>query len=355
MDFQILYLSFYVIKVEGSGEHAQKSYKHFQTLDESSYEKNALKDFLDGELTKIVKRKVERHPKTELVPTKVGYFITAEGHELDSNPNYNLFNRVRFAETKEKFKDENEKFARAYIETSAVREGVFIIATAKLRKYFDDPFVFIMKCDFEPKVASISDESTLIRNVEMAITTKNMKSIQYPYMPEEGMLEERELKIHQSSHARYFEDFLKYVEYGQSMPEIVKTQVLGMVQQHIEETYEPESESRQNFENAMEVWASSPKRELQERFTSDQVIEAASQIIEHTPEVDLSFKLDSMQVKALLADFGETIHIAKVNGRYVVVLEGDSILFEKGFTPLELLKPDDLHSVIERIESKGQK
>ena len=30
-----------------------------------------------------------------------------------------------------------------------------------------------MKCDFEPKVASISDESTLIRNVEMAITTKH--------------------------------------------------------------------------------------------------------------------------------------------------------------------------------------
>nr|WP_281172512.1 DUF3900 domain-containing protein [Ectobacillus panaciterrae] len=35
-----------------------------------------------------------------------------------------------------------------------------------------------------------------MRNVEMAITTKNMKSIQYPYMPEEGMIEERELKIH---------------------------------------------------------------------------------------------------------------------------------------------------------------
>lgn len=52
-----------------------------------------------------------------------------------------------------------------------------------------------MKCDFEPKVASISDESTLIRNVEMAITTKNMKSIQYPYMPEEGMVEVGELKF----------------------------------------------------------------------------------------------------------------------------------------------------------------
>ena len=35
----------------------------------------------------------------------------------------------------------------------------------------------------------------------MAITTKNMKSIQYPYMPEEGMVEEGELKIHQASHS----------------------------------------------------------------------------------------------------------------------------------------------------------
>jgi hypothetical protein len=354
MDFQIKFLSFYVVQVEGKGEQSQKSYKHFQTLDEEKYELSALKEFLDGELSKIVKRKVERHPKADQVPTKLGYFVTAEGHGLDSNPNFNLFTRVRFAETIEKFKDENEKFVRAYIETSAVREGVFIVATAKLRKYFDDPFVFIMKCDFEPKVASISDESTLIRNVEMAITTKNMKSIQYPYMPEEGMIEERELKLHQSSHARYFEDFLKYVDYAESMPEIVKTQVLGMVQQHIEETYQPESEYREQFETAMEVWATSPKRELQERFSNDQVMEATAQIIEHSPEVELSFKLDHLHVKGMLSDFGESIHIAKINGRYVVLLEGDSIMFEKGYTPLELLKPDDMHSVIKKIESKSK-
>lgn len=88
----------------------------------------------------------------------------------------------------------SEPLVYTYLDTSAVRGGVFLIAQAKLRKYFDDPFVFVMKCDFEPKVASISDESTLIRNVEMAITTKNMKSIQYPYMPEEGMVEVGELK-----------------------------------------------------------------------------------------------------------------------------------------------------------------
>src|SRR5690625_1495015 len=95
-----------------------------------------------------------------------------------------------------------------------------------------------MKCDFEPKVATISDESTLIRHVEMAITTKNMKYIQYPHMTEEGMIEKNEVKIHQASHARYFQDFLKYVEYGESMPEIMKTQVKTMVEEHFQEVYE---------------------------------------------------------------------------------------------------------------------
>ncbi len=63
-------------------------------------------------------------------------------------------------------------------------------------------------------------------------------------MPEEGMVEVGELKIHQASHARYFEDFLKFVE--------------------------------------------------------------------HAPEVELKLKADHISVKALLADFGDQIHIAIV-------------------------------------------
>lgn len=58
MDFEIKFLSFYLVTVEGKGEQSQKNYKHFQTLDETKYEQSALKEFLDGELTKIVKRKV---------------------------------------------------------------------------------------------------------------------------------------------------------------------------------------------------------------------------------------------------------------------------------------------------------
>lgn len=353
MEFEVEYLSFYVVQVEGKGDQADKRYKHFQTLNEEEYENSPLKDFLDGEFAKIVKRKVERHPKTDEVPTKIGSFIVEEGHDLTSNPNYNLFHRARFSESKEDFQQESEKFSIAYVDTSAVRGGAFIVARAKLRKYFDDAFVFILKCDFEPKVASISDETTLIRQVEMAITTKNMKSIQYPFMPEEGMIQDNELKINQSSHSRYFEDFLKYVEYGQSMPEIVKTQVIEMVRGHMEETFEPESEEREQLENAMEIWAASEKRELQERFEPEQVIEAASQLIEHTPELELKMKLDHVSVKGLLADYGDSIHLAKLNGKYVLLIEADAVTFEKGVSPVEFAKPDEIGTVVERIRQKG--
>ncbi|MCP8969194.1 DUF3900 domain-containing protein [Ectobacillus ponti] len=352
MNFEINFLSFYVVQVEGSGEQAAKHYKHFQTLDVEEYEDSSLKQFLGGELEKIAKRKAERHPKTEGVPTKIGRFPVEEGYDLASNPNYNLFQRVRSAETKEQFQHVNEAFVYSYLDTSAVRGGVFLVVQAKLRQYFNDPFVFVLKCDFEPKVASISDEATLIRNVELAITTKNMKSVMYPYMPEGGMLEEGEVKIHQASHARYFEDFLKFVEYGESMPQIVKTQVMGMVYDSIEDVFEEGSEERQQFEEAMEIWSASPKRELMEHFTTEEVVEAAAQIVEHTPEIELKLKMDHISVKGLLADFGDQIHLAKVDNRYVLMIEADSILFEKGFSPVEFLKPDDLHQAVERIVRK---
>jgi hypothetical protein len=54
----------------------------------------------------------------------------------------------------------------------------------------------------------------------------------------------------------------------------------------------------------------------------------------------------------LLADFGEQIHIAKVNERYVLMIEADTLLFEKGFSPIEFLKPDEFEKVIERIANK---
>ncbi|MCL7749410.1 DUF3900 domain-containing protein [Halalkalibacter alkaliphilus] len=349
MDFTINYLSFFVVQVDGQGEQADKRFKHYQTLDEVMYIDSALKDFLDGELMKVAKRKVERNPKSDSVPTKIGRFIVEPGYDLETNPNYNMFHRIRSAGSIDDFKNSSEELVQAYMDTSAIRGGALLVLRAKFNKYFDEPFVFVLKCDFEQKVATITDEKTMIRNVERAITTKNMKSIQYPYMPEEGMLEEWELKIHQSSHARYFEDFLKFVEYHQSLPEIVKTQVVQMAQQHIAETYREESPERIQEEEYIEAWSNTPVREMQEKWTPEQVVEASAPIIEHQPEIPLKLKLDHIDVKAMLSDFGESLHIAKVNGKYVIVIEGDSFTFEKGVSPVEFLKPEPLDEVLRKV------
>lgn len=167
------------------------------------------------------------------------------------------------------------------------------------------------------------------------------------------MMKENELKIHQSSHARYFEDFLKFVEYGESMPQIVKTQVMEMVYDRVDDIFEEGSEEREQFDEAMEIWAASPKREIQEHFTTEEVIEATAHIVEQAPEVELKLKADHIAIKGLLSDFGEQIHIAKGNGRYVLMIEADTLTFERGFSPIEFLKPDELEKVIERIARKG--
>lgn len=349
MDFTIQFLSFFVMHVEGQGENAEKSFKHYQTMDEEKYHKSPLKTFLDGELMKITKRKVDKNPKNDQVPTKIGHFVVEPGYELDSNPNYNLFQRLRSVEPIAEFEDESEKLVRNYMNTSSVRGGAMLIVRAKLNKYLDEPFIFILKCDFEQKVASITDEQSLIRHVEMAITTKNMKSIQYPFMPEEGMLEEWELKIHQSSHARYFEDFLKYVEYHKTMTDIIKDRVIESATQYISETYEEDSEERAEEEEAIEAWSNTPERQMQEKWTEEQVVEASAPIIEHQPEIEMKLKLDHIDIKALLSDFSDSVHIAKVNGKYVILIEGESFSFDKSVSPVEFLQPDSLENVLKRV------
>ncbi len=51
----------------------------------------------------------------------------------------------------------------------------------------------------------------------------------------------------------------------------------------------------------------------------------------------------------MFSDFGESLHIAKVNGRYVIVIEGDAFTFEKGGSPVEFLKPEPLDEVLKKI------
>ncbi|WP_245600051.1 DUF3900 domain-containing protein [Paenibacillus harenae] len=355
MDFHLQYLSFFVIHTDGeeSAASSGKRFKHYQTLDEDSYEDSEIQKFLDDEFKRIVKRKVERNPNTAGAPTKIGRFMVEPGYELGSNQNYNLFQRLRDADSKERFIGIADELVRIYMDTSAVRGGAFIIALSKLNTYFDEPFLFLLKCDFEPKIARISDERNLISQVEMAISARSIKSIQYPHMPEEGMLEHWELKIHQASHARYFEDFLKYVSYEKPLPEVMGEQVVEMVHQYMADKWqEDESTERREEENAVEVWAASEKRDLQEWWPQEQVEVAAASLVEQKPDLPFSFKLDSVTIRGLLADFGASIHFAKHNGRYVVVIEGDSFQFDKGMSPVELLQPLDLTAIMPLIGSK---
>ncbi|SFE18617.1 protein of unknown function [Paenibacillus algorifonticola] len=356
MDFIMEYLSFFVIVTEGEDSSSSKRYKHYQTLEEEDYEDSEIKRFLDGEFARIVKRKVERNPNSENAPTKIGRFMVEPGYELGSNQNYNLFQRLRDADNKERYIGIADELVHIYMDTSAVRGGAFIIARAKLNTYFDEPFLFLLKCDFEPKIARISDERNLISQVEMAISARSIKSIQYPHMPEEGILEHWELKIHQASHARYFEDFLKYVSYEKPLPEVMSDQLLDMVQQYMDDKWEgvTESTERHEEENAIEVWAHSEKRDIHEYWSQEQVTLASAALVEQKPDLPFTFKLDSVTIKGLLAEFGTALHFAKHNGRYVVVIEGDSFQFDKGMSPIELLQPPDLMELLPEIGTHKQ-
>ena len=113
-----------------------------------------------------------------------------------------------------------------------------------------------------------------------------------------------------------------------------------------------QSEELMKFEKKMEVWETSEKREIQERLNTHQVVEASAQIVEHTPEAEPRMTVESRSAKGLLADFGDTIHLGKINGKYVLLLKADSIVFEKGVSPIEFHKPNDLLEIVERISRK---
>ncbi|MEK8128528.1 DUF3900 domain-containing protein [Paenibacillus filicis] len=351
MKFDVDYISFFVIQVDGEEGQGKRS-KHFQTMDGEAYADSELSGFLDGEFSKTAKRKAERHPKAEQVPTKIGRFLTEPGYDLDSNPNYNLFARLRMAGTLDQFMGHADELVTAYMEASAIRGGAMFVVRAKFNQLFDEPFLFVFKCDFEQKIARITDERSLLDRVEMAINAKNLKSIMYPHMPEPGILENWELKIHQSSHARYFEDFLKYVEYEKSVPELMNEQVLGFVQQYVEQVYEDNTEAKERELEEMELWAHSEKRELQEKWEPAQVIEAASIMVEQKPDLEMKIDLGGMTVRALLADYGDRLHIAKLGDRYVVVMEAEALQFDKGISPIELLLPETLEVLVERMREK---
>ncbi len=353
MNFSIEWLSFYLIEQTEGDAGAAKHVRMTKHLSHDEYHNSELRPFLDGEFARIAKRKVEMNPKSEGSPTKLGRFVQEEGHPVDSNPNYALLHRLLAASSKEESKMPCQELVQLYLRTSQVRGGVLLVVKTKLES-LDDRYLFILKCDFEQKTAVITDERSLIANVQMAINAKNMKSLMYPHMIEPGMNDLYHVKIHQFSHARYFEEFLRFIDYPQTISQIVSQEVLSLAKQHIEYVYPEETEERLREEEQIELIAASPKRELSEKWDHETVMEATQIITERQPEVELKFKLDHMQIRTLLADYGSQLHIAKVNGRYLVLLEGEFLQFERGVSPVEFVKPKALHEIVREIEERSK-
>ncbi len=129
-------------------------------------------------------------------------------------------------------------------------------------------------------------------------------------------------------------------------------QVLGFVQQYVEQVYEDNVEAKEREMEEMELWAHSEKRELQEKWEAAQVMEATSIMVEQKPDLDMKIKLGHMSVRALLADYGDRLHIAKLGDRYVVLLEAEALQFDQGISPVELLLPESLESLVHRLRQK---
>lgn len=351
MNFIVNWLNFYLVE-QPESDISNKRVTMSKLLSHDDYESSELKDFLDGEFSKIAKRKVEPTPRSDGSPTKIGQFIIEQGHPLESNPTYGIFQRLLQAEGQEAILTATTELLQMYLRTSQVRGGVLLLVKARLDK-FDDNFLFLLKCDFEQKTAVITDEKSLISNVNMAINAKNMKSIMFPHLLEPGMTDMYHVKIHQFSHARYFEEFLKFIEYPETVHDVMSREVLSLARQHIEQIYPEPSEEREREEEEIERIAASPKRELSEKWEHETVMEATQWFTEQQPDLELKLKLDHIQVRGLLADYGDKIHIAKANGRYLILLEGDMIQFDKGCSPVEFLKPKELHDVLQDLERRS--
>ncbi|WP_438434046.1 DUF3898 domain-containing protein [Gorillibacterium sp. sgz500922] len=94
---------------------------------------------------------------------------------------------------------------------------------------------------------------------------------------------------------------------------------------------------------------------MQQRWSHDQVAEAAQRIAETQPEYEMNFKLDAVNIRAKVEEYGKSVHIARLNGRYVVLIEGDVFRFDKGISPVELLAPEPFEDVVARMAEEADR
>jgi len=115
-----------------------------------------------------------------------------------------------------------------------------------------------------------------------------------------------------------------------------------------------EEEERQQEEEKFEIWAASDKRELQETWTHEQVVEATRQLADRQPDLEFQVKVDGISVRGAMADYGSKIHIARSGDRYVLLIEGTSLHFGKMVSPIELLQPAGLEEVVRYLLSRAE-
>ncbi|WP_444684364.1 DUF3900 domain-containing protein [Alkalicoccus luteus] len=351
MDMHVQFVSFFTVQ---SGEGSVRQARLEQTVTASEYAGSALESFLHEEFRKMLKRKADRNPTSHKSATKVGQFIVEDGYELGSNPNYAMLENLRQAASAEALEKAAVRLADAYAGTNSARGGILMLVQLTVTEWSSQPFVLAAKCDFEDHIVTVgSSEGELLRQVNRAISTKGMKAVQFPHMPQEGMIEPWEVKIHQASHASYFEDFLPYVGYPETKREAAAVAVIESAREAVLSEFEDDSEERIAEEKVLEAWANTEERTLQNRWDEEQVREVSRPILDRNPEVKLKLKLDHMKIEGLLEDFGERLHIARKDDRYVIVLEGEAFSFDKEASPVEFLQPDDMAAVFERILAKA--
>ncbi|MEO3945984.1 DUF3898 domain-containing protein [Gorillibacterium sp. CAU 1737] len=115
------------------------------------------------------------------------------------------------------------------------------------------------------------------------------------------------------------------------------------------------TDARRREEQRLELWAAGEKRELQERWTHELVADATARIVETQPDYEMNFKLDGVSIRAKMEEYGKSVHIARLNGRYVVLVEGDAFRFDKGISPIELLSPEPFDDVVARIAEESDR
>ncbi|WP_144491870.1 DUF3898 domain-containing protein, partial [Bacillus sp. WP8] len=93
--------------------------------------------------------------------------------------------------------------------------------------------------------------------------------------------------------------------------------------------------------------------EIRERLDREQVREGGSDIVEESGDMRMKMGVGEREMKGVVGEFGEWMDIGKVKNGYVVVVEGDEMVFEKGRRGVEFDKANGSKEVVSELREKG--